>query len=111
MTTFLGALSLLFPEGETFFVQSVKQHRDAITDPELAREVVGFIGQEAMDGKQHRAFNELLLAHGHAEAPAIEARLNKFLNLVKRVLPPKSQLAVRTGRRRGLTPGHSGGLS
>jgi len=95
-TTFLGALSLLFPEGETFFVASVKQHRDQITDPELAREVVGFIGQEAMHGKEHRAFNQLLVAHGHAEAPAIEARLKKFLKLVKRVLPPKSQLAVTT---------------
>ncbi len=93
-TTYLGALSLLFPEGETFFVQSVKQHRHLVTDPELAREVEGFIGQEAMHGKEHRAFNELLLAHGHAEAPRIEARLKKFLKLVKRVLPPKSQLAV-----------------
>ena len=96
MTTFLGALSLLFPEGETFFVKAVKQHREAITDPELAREVVGFIGQEAMHGKEHRAFNELLLAHGHTEAPAIEARLRQFLELVRRVLPPTSQLAVTT---------------
>lgn len=96
MTTFLGALSLLFPEGETFFVQSVKQHRELITDPELSREVVGFIGQEAMHGKEHRAFNDLLLAHGHAEAPVVERRLKKFLKLVKRVLSPKSQLAVTT---------------
>ncbi len=94
MTTFLGALSLLFPEGEAFFVKSVKQHRHAVTDPELATEVAGFIGQEAMHGKEHRAFNELLLAHGHTEAPRIEARLQRFLKLVKRVLPPKSQLAV-----------------
>lgn len=94
MTTFLGALSLLFPEGETFFVQSVKQHKHAVTDPVLAREVAGFIGQEAMHGREHRAFNALLVAHGHAEAPAIERRLGTFLALVKRTLPPASQLAV-----------------
>src|SRR5262245_37143560 len=78
-TTFLNALSLLFPEGERFFVESVKQHKDLVTDPELQREVIGFIGQEAMHGKEHRAFNELLVAHGFAEAPRENARLKVFL--------------------------------
>jgi hypothetical protein len=93
-TTFLGALSLLFPEGEQFFVQSVKQLRHAVRSPELERQVAGFIGQEAMHGKEHRAFNELLAAHGHAEAPVIEARLRGFLRGVRRRFSPKSQLAI-----------------
>jgi len=94
LTTFMGALSLLFPEGEHFFVASVKQHRDRVTDPLLQRQVTGFIGQEAMHGKEHRLFNELLHAHGHAEAPRIEARLRWFLRGVRKVLSPRSQLAV-----------------
>ncbi len=93
-TTLMGALSLLFPEGEQFFVQSVKQHRDCITDPELQRQVAGFIGQEAMHGREHRLFNELLVAHGHAEAPRVEARLRRVLQIVRRTLSPTSQLAV-----------------
>jgi uncharacterized protein len=93
-TTFLGALSLLFPEGEKFFVESVKQQRHKVTDPELEREIVGFIGQEAMHGKEHRAFNELLVAHGFAEAPRVEKRLKIFLKGVRKVLSPMSQLAV-----------------
>ena len=96
-TTFLGALSLLFPEGEKFFVESVKQQKDRVTDPELLREITGFIGQEAMHGKEHRAFNELLVAHGYAEAPRVEKRLRGFLKYgVRRVLSPMSQLAVTT---------------
>jgi len=93
-TTLMGALSLLFPEGEQFFVQSVKQHRECIADPELQRQVAGFIGQEAMHGREHRLFNELLVAHGHTEAPVVEARLRRFLRFVRRTLSPKSQLAV-----------------
>jgi len=93
-TTFLDALSLLFPEGERFFVDSVKHYKDRITDPELARAIVGFIGQEAMHGKEHRALNELLVAHGYAEAPRVERHLRGFLQLVRRTLPPASQLAV-----------------
>jgi predicted metal-dependent hydrolase len=93
-TTFLNALSLLFPEGERFFVDSVKHYKDEITDPELARAIVGFIGQEAMHGKEHRAFNDLLIEHGHAEAPIIDAKLRRFLQRVRKTLPPASQLAV-----------------
>jgi len=93
-TTFLDALSLLFPEGERFFVESVKWHKDRVTDPLLRADVAGFIGQEAMHGKQHRAFNEMLLAHGYAAAPVVEARLRRFLQFVRAVLSPKSQLAV-----------------
>lgn len=93
-TTFLNALSLLFPEGERFFVDSVKQHRDAIGDPELLCAITGFIGQEAMHGKEHRAFNDLMIAHGYAEAPRVDKNLRAFLKLVRRVLAPKSQLAA-----------------
>src|SRR5688572_21820668 len=76
-TTFLNALSLLFPEGERVVVDSVKQQKARIADPELRREIDGFIGQEAMHGKEHRAFNELMIAHGYAESPRIEAGLRK----------------------------------
>lgn len=93
-TTFLNALSLLFPEGERFFVESVKQHKAAVTTPALAAAVKGFIGQEAMHSKEHRAFNELMVSHGYAEAPEIERRLRGFLKLVRKVLSPKSQLAA-----------------
>lgn len=93
-TTFLNALSLLFPEGEKFFVDSVKQQRARVTDPELARQIAGFIGQEAMHGKEHRAFNALIVAHGFTSAPAVDRRLRGFLKLVRRTLSPMSQLAV-----------------
>src|SRR5688572_45713 len=66
LSTFLAALSLLFPEGERFFVDSVKRYQGRIDDPELQRAIAGFIGQEAMHGKGHRAFNALLEAHGLA---------------------------------------------
>ena len=95
-TTFLNALSLLFPEGERFFVESVKQQKDRITDPQLQRDIVGFIGQEAMHGREHRAFNDLLVGHGFHEAPRVDANLKWFLKRVRVVLSPMSQLAVTT---------------
>ncbi len=93
-TTFLNALSLLFPEGERFFVDSVKRHKDHVTDPALQEAIVGFIGQEAMHGKEHRAFNDLMIEHGYAAAPVIDRRLRRFLGFIRRIQPPKSQLAA-----------------
>ena len=60
-----AALSAVFPEGEDFFVRSVRRFREEITDPELKRQVAGFIGQEAMHGRQHRAFNDRLAELGY----------------------------------------------
>ncbi|MEO8552221.1 MAG: metal-dependent hydrolase [Kofleriaceae bacterium] len=93
-TTFVNALSLLFPEGEKFFVESVKKMQDRVTEPALLRQVAGFIGQEAMHGREHRAFNELMVAHGYGAAPAVEARLRGFLKRIRHVLTAKSQLAI-----------------
>ncbi len=94
LTTHLAALSLLFPEGEKFFVDAVKKHKDRITDLELQREVIGFIGQEAMHGKEHRAFNELLAASGMTSSAKREAGLKRLLGLVRKVLPARGQLAA-----------------
>ena len=93
-TTFMAALSLLFPEGEQFFVRAVKAFQDRVTDPELAKAVTGFIGQEAIHGREHRVFNDMLVAHGFSEAPAIDANLKRFLQRVRKTLSPHQQLAV-----------------
>jgi uncharacterized protein len=65
MSHVVAVLSGLFPPGEDFFVRSVRAYRNRVTDPELRRQVKGFIGQEATHGREHRALNERLAAHGY----------------------------------------------
>jgi hypothetical protein len=87
------ALSSVFPDGEDFFVRSVRHYRDQITDPALKRQVAGFIGQEAVHGREHRVFNDRLDELGY---PAKEyERVTKFgLSIRERILPAKSNLAA-----------------
>ena len=60
VTHFFNALSLLFPAGERFFMDSVRNYRDRIDDPVLKKQVLGFIGQEAMHTREHIEYNDLL---------------------------------------------------
>lgn len=61
-------LSAIFPPGEDIFVRSVRRYRDKITDPDLAKRVAGFIGQEMTHGLQHRELNEQLAEMGYPTA-------------------------------------------
>ena len=88
-----ASLSAVFPDGEDFFVRSVRNFRDEITDPELKRQVAGFIGQEAVHGREHRAFNDRLDQLGYPTKRF--ERLTKWgLAQRERFLPPKANLAA-----------------
>jgi predicted metal-dependent hydrolase len=87
-----ASLSSVFPDGEDFFVRSVRHYRDDITDPELKRQVNGFIGQEAMHGREHRAFNDRLAQLGYP-TKFYERLTKRGLELRERVAPASSNLA------------------
>lgn len=63
-TTLMAILSAIFPEGERFFVESVRRFRDRAGDEILAAKISGFIGQESMHGREHERLNEFFLARG-----------------------------------------------
>jgi predicted metal-dependent hydrolase len=88
-----AGLSAVFPDGEDFFVRSVRHFRDEITDPELKKQVTGFIGQEAMHGREHRAFNERLAELGYP-TKQVERFTKWGLETREKIAPPKANLAA-----------------
>ena len=86
-------LSAVFPEGEDFFVRSVRAYRDQIEDPELKKQVKAFIGQEAIHGREHRDFNEHLATLGYPTT-AVDRAVKTGLALLQKVSPKAHQLAV-----------------
>jgi predicted metal-dependent hydrolase len=89
----VAALSAVFPDGEDFFVRSVRHFRDQISDPQLKRQVAGFIGQEAMHGREHRVLNERLSELGYP-SKRVERFTRAGLRVRTRVLSAKSNLAA-----------------
>jgi len=88
-----ASLSSVFPDGEDFFVRSVRHFRDQIDDPVLKRNVAGFIGQEAMHGREHRDFNDHLAELGYP-TKHFERMTKRGVELGERVLSPKVCLAA-----------------
>jgi predicted metal-dependent hydrolase len=88
-----AALSAVFPPGEEFFVRSVRRFRDDITDPALKRQVSGFIGQETLHGREHRAFNDRLDELGYP-TKTVERVTKWGLAQRERLMSPKANLAA-----------------
>jgi len=91
VTHFFNALSLLFPAGERFFMDSVRKFRDHADDPELKKAVLGFIGQEAMHTREHMDYNEMLERAG-LPANELDQFTWKLLDRVSKVLPKRMLL-------------------
>jgi predicted metal-dependent hydrolase len=88
-----ASLSAVFPDGEDFFVRSVRFFRDQIDDPELSVQIAGFIGQESVHGREHRAFNRRLAELGYPTRHV--ERLTRWgLRNRERVFTPKANLAA-----------------
>lgn len=90
---YFNVQSLLFPQGERFFIRSVRHYRDRVADPVLQQQVAGFIAQEAMHGREHEAYNAAL---GRAGYPVrlMERCVNAMLWLAEKTMPPKGRLAM-----------------
>lgn len=93
LTRFFDALSIHFPDGERFFIQSVRNYQDQVTDPKLKEDVKNFFRQEAQHGIVHDQYNAVMEAQGiHVEK--VISRLKLVLRLTQKYLPAKYQLAL-----------------
>jgi predicted metal-dependent hydrolase len=93
MSHVVAVLSSTFPEGEDFFVRSVRRYADKVTDPELKTQVAGFIGQEVTHGREHRELNDRLQQMGYPTR-FIDRVVRKSLARAERLLPGMQCLAM-----------------
>jgi uncharacterized protein len=92
-TRFFDSMSTLFPEGERFFIECVRDYRDRITDAGLRRQVRDFMFQEGQHGMQHDRFNARLAEQG-VRVDVIEDRNRRTIAWWRRWMPKKLTLAM-----------------
>ncbi len=93
MSHVVAVLSAMFPEGEDYFVRSVRRYAGQVTDPELEKQVAGFIGQEVTHGREHRELNDHLQEMGYPTR-RVDRMVKRSMALQMRLLPPLVPLAV-----------------
>ncbi len=98
LTHLLNILSLTFPDGERFFVDSVRALRDKVEDKDRQKDISGFIGQEAMHSLEHQAFNDLI-ADGQYDDIVNHALAvtRKLLAGARKYMSQQQQLAATAG--------------
>jgi uncharacterized protein len=87
-TAWFNALSMSFPLGEQFFIDSVRAGLQLLPDADrerFGREVQGFVGQEATHRRIHALFNAQLAQQGHVNA--WEARIRRRLERLQGAHP------------------------
>lgn len=76
-THFNNAMHLIFPDGEKFFIRSVKAFQKQINNPVLRKQIDGFVGQEGTHYKEHQKFWAILQEQGFD--------IDVFLNIYRKV--------------------------
>jgi predicted metal-dependent hydrolase len=90
-SSLFAVFSTIFPPGERFFVESVRRFRDAPQDPVTQAQISGFIGQEAIHGREHEHLNEWFRAQGY-DLDMPDRMIRFSLGLLEK-LSPSQQLA------------------
>jgi predicted metal-dependent hydrolase len=93
LTHWFTAMSLFFPAGERFFIDSVRHFEEEISDPRLRAEVKAFAAQESQHSHHHRVYDRLMSRNG-VPVSRYEGWIEKGLRFARKILPPKAQLAL-----------------
>ena len=89
-TAMVNSFSIFLPEGERFFIRSLKHYAARLDDPELAAEINGYAVQEAFHTREHEDYNRGLADLGHD----VEAMEQPVATLLANVQVPLIRLAV-----------------
>lgn len=89
-TVTADGLSIFLPEGERYFIRSLKHYASKLKDRELAREINGYSVQEAFHTREHEDYNRALQSLGY-DVEEMEKPVRYALGVAKN---PLHRLAV-----------------
>jgi len=92
-TAFFNALSLSFPSGEKFFVDSVRHYLPRIDDPKLKSDAAAFVQQEYVHRREHHRYNQMLAEARGFDLEILEGLYNREIERANKE-PPIARLAA-----------------
>ena len=89
-----NGLHLVFPEGERFFIRSVRHYLGQLKDdPALVARIQGFFAQESLHGREHAHSFALLERQGYDVQRFLDLYERRWLPRIERAAPPVLRLA------------------
>lgn len=93
-TAWFNAMSITFPLGEKFFIDSVRHFAGQIEDPKLTEDIRGFCGQEGFHRREHQRYNEALCRLRGYDLQLMEGRLERNIQRSYTLFSPLHRLAL-----------------
>jgi len=91
-TAFFNALSATFPQGERYFIESVKHYRDRVPAA-LKEQIAIFAQQESIHTREHVVFNRLITDAGY-DAGLVDEWTKQRFDFGRQIARPIDHLAV-----------------
>ena len=91
-----NGVSLFLPYMEPFIIHAVREATKEIEDPDLLEEARAWMAQEAQHYRQHRRFNEVLIAAGYPALREREAQIEREYEAMRQ-RPLKFKVAYTAG--------------
>ncbi len=85
VTSLFVVLSAMFPPGEMFFIESIRNVRSQIKDEKLLEDIRAFIAQEAFHSREHKTLNNHLIHSNYPEVIEIEAKTKARLDKLRKL--------------------------
>jgi len=85
VTSLFVVLSAMFPPGEMFFIESIRNVRNQIKDEKLLEDIRAFIAQEAFHSREHKTLNNYLIHSNYPEVIEIEAKTKARLDKLRKL--------------------------
>ena len=85
VTSLFVVLSAMFPAGEMFFIESIRNVRNQIKDEKLLEDIKAFIAQEAFHSREHKTLNNHLIHSNYPEVVEIEAKTKSRLDKLRQL--------------------------
>lgn len=95
-THLFNSFSLLFKEGERFFIETVKMHKDSVTDEQQLADIDSFIKQESWHSYTHQQYNNWLTSQGSPAEYIEENVVLRGFGKIKKRIGPKGWLTTTT---------------
>lgn len=92
-TAWFNSMSITFPLGEQFFIDSVRHFAGDVTDPKLIKEVKGFCGQENVHRREHEMYNKAMCDGRGYDLDYLEGRIAKNIAKGRKYFSPMELLA------------------